>query len=147
MNPNKKFKKVKAGFVANSLHGFDDDYADYLRSISEYNLMLKGMKKSDKVIAKKTKKPEAKGWRFTLSAVVNLSDGNGYIGMSVCNPYDNFSKHFGVENSTDKAIVYTDNTGNIKSGDPIATFKIDNISKFKIETKYIPRFLVNDNKV
>lgn len=124
----KKFKPLSEKQVAHCLHSHSKDYDNYLENLEAYKNELQ--KISDKTLASNFKKtaPKQKGVKFTLASVVDKGSGEGYIAISVCDPSDNFSRKMGRLIATDKATVHKDRNGVIKSGNPLVSFSIDEIS-------------------
>lgn len=122
-----KKKNLTESMFSFSIHGMDTDHSNYLNELEEYRL---GYKNGNLVFP-----PKRSGFRFTLSAVLDTNYTIGYIGLSVCSPGDNFCRKTGREISTNKAIVFKDKSGMIKSGEPIAYFKLSSTNLNQFETK------------
>jgi hypothetical protein len=125
-----KFKNLQNNQIAYFTHGMSETYKAYHSALLNYVEALK----ENKVTKENSPKPD--GNRFTLSAVLNKENGDCYVAMALCSSNDNFSRKLGRKLAIDKAIVFKDKNGEIKSGDPIAYFKINNIdSKIESEIK------------
>lgn len=120
------------------VHGYSNKYDTYLKQMKVYSASVNGKSKAIKKDAQKNC-PVKQGQPFTLAAVINKLTGETFVGLSVCHINDNFCKAIGTKIAIDKAVVYKNNKGEIKSGEPIIQFNVDINSVLKEQV--LPKLL------
>lgn len=120
-------KKLKSNQFSYSIHGSSKEFKEYKEQLTTYATELGKLTDKQERREFKNNVPSQKGSRFTLSSVIDKVSGVGHIGLAVCSESDNFSKKKGRDISIDRAIIYTNNDGEIKSGSPISIIEIKDI--------------------